>query len=64
MKMIFQMMPIRRLKGSFLFHIVAILLNLVIISAIAEAQSASKVLMIPREGRSADLDLMLNKEVG
>jgi len=64
MKMIFQMMPIRRLKGSFLFPIVAILLNLVMISAIAEAQSASKVLMIPREGRSADLDLMLNKEVG
>jgi putative intracellular protease/amidase len=33
------------------------------ISAIAEAQSISKVLLIPREGKSGDLDLMLKKEV-
>lgn len=43
--------------------IVAILLSLVMISAIAEAQSISQVLLIPREGKSGDLDLMLKKEV-
>ena len=41
----------------------AILLSLVMISAIAEAQSISQVLLIPREGQSGDLDLMLKKEV-
>ncbi len=44
--------------------VVAILLSLVMITAIAEAQSTSKVLMIPREGKSTNLDLMLSKEVG
>jgi len=44
---------------------VGILLSLVMISAIAEAQSISRVLLIPREGKgSANLDLMLTKEVG
>ena len=49
-------------KFSFM---VGILLSLMIISAIAEAQSTSKVLLIPREGEgSGNLDLMLTKEVG
>jgi hypothetical protein len=39
---------------------VGILLSLMVISAIAEAQSISQVLLIPREGKSGDLDLMLN----
>jgi protease I len=43
---------------------VAILLSLVMISAIAEAKSISQVLLIPREGKSTNLDLMLSKEVG
>jgi putative intracellular protease/amidase len=43
--------------------VMAILLSLLMISAIAEAQSTSKVLMIPREGKSANLDLMLSKQV-
>ncbi len=41
-----------------------ILLSLVMISAIAQAQSISQVLLIPREGQSANLELMLAKEVG
>ena len=41
----------------------AILLSLVMICAIAEAQNISKVLLIPREGNSGDLDLMLKKEI-
>ncbi len=44
--------------------LVAILLSLVMISATVEAQSISQVLLIPREGESSDLDLMLKKEVG
>jgi hypothetical protein len=43
---------------------VGILLSLVMISATAEAQRVSQVLLIPREGESGDLDLMLKKEVG
>jgi putative intracellular protease/amidase len=62
--MICQMMPIRRFQGSFVFPVVGILLSLMMVSATAEAQSISQVLLIPREGRSTDLDLMLNKEVG
>jgi len=34
------------------------------ICAIAEAQSVSQVLLIPREGESGNLDVMLKKEVG
>jgi putative intracellular protease/amidase len=44
--------------------VVAILLSLVVISPIAEAQSISRVLLILREGKSTNLDLMLSKEVG
>jgi protease I len=44
--------------------IVAIVLSLVMISTIAEGQSVSRVLLIPREGDSSDLDFMLKKEVG
>ena len=47
-----------------LSFIVAIVLSLVMISAIAEGQSISQVLLIPREGESSNLDLMLKKEVG
>lgn len=43
---------------------VGILLSLMMISAIAEAQSISQVLLIPREGESSNLDFMLAKEVG
>src|SRR3972149_4392347 len=47
-----------------LSFMVAILLGLVMISAIAAAQRISQVLLIPRGGESSDLDLMLKKEVG
>ena len=43
---------------------VAIVLSLVMISALAEGQSISRVLLIPREGESSNLDFMLAKEVG
>ena len=44
---------------------VAILLSLVIICTIADAQSISQVLLLfPREGESSNLDLALAKEVG
>jgi protease I len=43
---------------------VAILLSLLMINAIAEAQGISQVLLIPREGTSAYIELMLAKEVG
>jgi len=52
----------KKMKGpSFL---VLILLSLVIISATAEAQEISRVLLIPREGEATNLDLMLAKEAG
>jgi putative intracellular protease/amidase len=54
----------RRKKMNRISITAAILLSLVMISATAEAQSTSKVLMIPREGKSANLDLMLSKQVG
>jgi hypothetical protein len=41
-----------------------ILLALMMVSAIAEAQGISQVLLIPREGESANMDLRLKKEVG
>jgi len=47
-----------------LSFIVAIVLSLVMISAIAEEQSISQVLLIPREGESSSLDLMLTRELG
>jgi len=47
-----------------LFFMVAILLSLVMANTTAEAQSISKVLLIPREGESANLDFMLKREVG
>jgi len=43
---------------------VGILLSLLIISSVAEAQTISKVLLIPKEGESGNLDMMLKKEVG
>ena len=47
-----------------LSSLVAILLSLVMINAIAEGQTTSQVLLIPREGESSNLDVMLKKEVG
>ena len=47
-----------------LSFLVAVLLSLVMISAIPEAQVVSQVLLIPREGESTNLDVMLAKEVG
>jgi len=64
MKMISQKILIRRSQGSFLFPIVAIFLSVVGVSAIAETQRISQVLMIPREGQSGNTDTMLKKEVG
>ena len=51
-------------KMKRLFLMAPILLSLVMISPPTEAQSTSKVLLIPREGQSANLDFMLKKEVG
>jgi putative intracellular protease/amidase len=53
----------RQKKMKRISFMVGILLSLVMISAIAGAQSISQVLLIPREGQSGDLDLMLKKEV-
>jgi len=44
--------------------IVAILLSVVVCGALAHAEPGPKVLLIPREGYSYDLELMLTKEVG
>jgi putative intracellular protease/amidase len=54
---------IKEKKVERLSFIVAILLSLVMISSIAEAQNISQVLLIPREGVSTNLDLMLSKQV-
>ncbi|MGA2958726.1 MAG: DJ-1/PfpI family protein [Thermodesulfobacteriota bacterium] len=51
-------------KMKRLSFMVAILLSLVMICGIADAQSISQVLLIPREGQSGNLDAMLKKEVG
>ena len=61
--MTFKMTAIRRLRGNFVFPIVVILLSLVMVSAIGEAETIPQVLMIPREGKSANLDLMLSRQV-
>lgn len=47
-----------------LFFMTVVLLSLVMINTTAEAQGISKVLLIPREGESGNLDVMLKKEVG
>jgi hypothetical protein len=47
-----------------LSFMVAIVLSLVMISAMAEGQSISQVLLIPREGESGNMDVRLKKEVG
>lgn len=44
--------------------IVMILASMAVCVAIAHAEPGSKVLLIPREGNSRDLELMLTKEVG
>jgi protease I len=51
-------------KMKRLSFLVAILLSLVMIDVIANAQGTSQVLLIPREGESFNLDVMLKKEVG
>ena len=52
------------MKKVSLFAIVVILAGSISLSPQAYAQAKSKVLMIPREGYSADLDLMIKMEVG
>jgi putative intracellular protease/amidase len=47
-----------------IFVIVAILAAIVLFSSQAFGQSGSRVLMIPREGYSTDLDLMIKMEIG
>ena len=47
-----------------IFVIMFILAGIISFSAQAFGQGGSKVLMIPREGYSADLDLMIKMEVG
>jgi putative intracellular protease/amidase len=44
--------------------IVAILLSMVVCGVFAHAEPGPKVLMIPREGYSQDIELMLTKDVG
>ncbi len=44
--------------------IVAILVSIAVCGALAHAEGGSKVLLIPREGYSQDIKLMLDKEVG
>ena len=51
-------------KMKRLSFLVAILLSPVMASAFAEAQSVAQVLLIPREGESMNIDVMLKKEVG
>lgn len=51
-------------KMKRLSFMVALLLSFVMISAIARAQGGSQVLLIPREGGSGYIELMLAKEVG
>ncbi len=43
---------------------ILIMSSFAVINTTAETQSVSKVLLIPREGESANLDMMLKKEVG
>ena len=47
-----------------IFTIMVILAGIISFSSQAFAQSGSKVLMIPREGYSPDLDLMIKMEIG
>jgi putative intracellular protease/amidase len=44
--------------------IVAILAGMMVWAANIQAESKAKILLIPREGRSGDIELMLTKEVG
>ncbi len=47
-----------------IFAIMVILAGIISFSSQAFGQSGSKVLMIPREGYSSDLDLMIKMEIG
>jgi putative intracellular protease/amidase len=53
-----------KMKKISLFAIMVILALVVSFSSQAFGQGSSKVLMIPREGYSADLDLMIKMEIG
>jgi len=46
-----------------ILFVMAVLLSLVMVSAIAGAETIPQVLMIPREGKSSNLDLMLSRQV-
>ena len=52
------------MKKVSLFAIMVILAEIISFSPQAFGQGSSKVLMIPREGYSADLDLMIKMEIG
>ena len=52
------------MKKIILFTIAALMLSSPFVSSQAVGQSNSKVLIIPREGYSADLDLMIKMEIG
>ncbi len=52
------------MKKVSLFAIMLVLVGIISFSPQAFGQSRSKVLMIPREGYSADLDLMIKMEIG
>jgi putative intracellular protease/amidase len=53
-----------KMRKISIFIMAAIIAGGILFSSQAFGQSGSKVLMIPREGYSADLDLMLKMEVG
>ncbi len=52
------------MRKVIIFAIVLALGAIISLSSLASAQAPSKVLLIPREGYSADLDLMIKMEVG
>jgi putative intracellular protease/amidase len=52
------------MKKISLFAIIVVLAGIISFSPQAFGQGSKKVLMIPREGYSADLDLMIKMEVG
>jgi putative intracellular protease/amidase len=54
----------RRMRKLGLFAVMVILVGVISFSSPAFGQSGSRVLLIPREGSSLDLDLMIKMEVG
>ncbi len=52
------------MKKISLFAVIVILAGIISFSSQAFGQGGSKILMLPREGYSADLDLMIKMEIG